>query len=48
MKMDITYEDISAAFRKGLRNGNWRMLNYLGKALFRVELRFGTRNTVGG
>ena len=35
---DITYVDLFASFKKGLRNGNWRKLNILDKALFRASL----------
>lgn len=34
----ITYEGLLASFRKGLRNGNWRKLNFLDKALVRASL----------
>ena len=34
----ITYEELLANFKKGLRNGNWRKLNFLEKALFRASL----------
>ena len=34
----ITYGGLSASFRKGLRNRNWRKLNFLDKALFRASL----------
>jgi hypothetical protein len=34
----ITYGGLSATFRKGLRNGNWRKLNFLDKALVRASL----------
>jgi hypothetical protein len=34
----ITYGELSATFRKGLRNGNWRKLNFLDKALVRASL----------
>ena len=34
----ITYEDLLASFKKGLRNGNWRKRNFLDKALFRASL----------
>jgi len=34
----IIYEELLASFRKGLRNGNWRKLNFLDKALFRASL----------
>jgi len=34
----ITYADLSASFWKGLRNGNWKYLNRLDKALYRASL----------
>ena len=34
----ITYEELLASFKKGLRNGNWRKLNFLDKALVRASL----------
>jgi hypothetical protein len=34
----ITYEDLLASFKKGLRNGNWRKQKSLDKALFRASL----------
>ena len=34
----ITYEELLTSFRKGLRNGNWRKLNRLDKALYRASL----------
>ena len=34
----ITYEDILAGMRKGLRNGNWRKLSGVEKALYRAAL----------
>ena len=34
----ITYGELSATFRKSLRNGNWRHLNPLDKALYRASL----------
>ena len=36
--LGITYEELLASFRKGLRNGNWRHLNPLDKALYRASL----------
>ena len=35
---DITYADLFTSFQKGLRNGNWKYLNPLDKALFRASL----------
>ena len=34
----IAYEELLANFKKGLRNGNWRKLNFLDKALYRASL----------
>ena len=34
----ITYGELKAIFRKGLRNGNWRHLNSLDNALYRASL----------
>ena len=34
----ITYGELKAIFRKGLRNGNWRHLNPFDKALYRASL----------
>jgi methylase of polypeptide subunit release factors len=39
----ITYEGLLASFRKGLRNGNWRHLNPLDKALYRASLWYAKR-----
>ena len=33
----ITYEELLTSFRKGLRTGNWRKLNFLDKALYRAK-----------
>ena len=35
---NMTYADLSASFKKGLRNGNWKRLNLLERALFRALL----------
>ncbi len=34
----ITYEELLASFKKGLRNGNWKKQNRLDKALVRASL----------
>jgi len=34
----FTYKELLSDFRKGQRNGNWRKLNRLGKALFMASL----------
>ena len=46
----ISYIDLNATFRKGLRNGNWRRLRFLDKALFRAAMgyaRYG-RSIING
>jgi len=46
----ITYADLNATFRKGLRNGNWRRLRFLDKALFRAAMGYAKqgRSIVNG
>jgi hypothetical protein len=39
----ITYEECSTSFKKGLRNGNWRKLRFLDKALFRAAMGYAKR-----
>jgi hypothetical protein len=39
----ITYEECITSFKKGLRNGNWRKLNFLDKALFRAAMWYAKR-----
>ena len=34
----ITYEGLHTSLRKGIRNGNWRHLNLLDKALYRASM----------
>ncbi len=34
----LSYEELFANFKKGLRNGNWNKLNFLHKALYRASL----------
>ncbi|MDI6810876.1 MAG: hypothetical protein QMD80_04260 [archaeon] len=34
----ITYKELLTNFKKGLRNGNWRRLNFLEKALYRAAM----------
>ena len=36
----ISYADLNAPFRRGLRNGNWRKLWFLDKALFRAAMGY--------
>ncbi len=46
----ITYAGLNATFRKGLRNGNWRKLRFMDKALYRAAMgyaRYG-RSIVNG
>ena len=39
----ITYKELIAGFKKGLRNGNWRKLRFLDKALFRAVMWYAKR-----
>ena len=43
MSAKITYEGIFTSFRKGLRNGNWKRLDGLEKALYRAALWYAKR-----
>ena len=43
--VSITYDELFATFRKGLRNGNWRRLEFMDKALYRVALWYLKRMT---
>ena len=36
----ITFDDLKVTFRKGLRNGNWRRLRFLDKALLRAAMGY--------
>ena len=46
----MTYADLNATFRKELRNGNWRRLRFLDKALFRAAMGYAKqgRSIVNG
>ncbi len=46
----ITYKELLARFKKGQRNGNWRKLRFLDKALYRASLWYAKRsgNIVNG
>lgn len=39
----ITYEELITSLKKGLRNGNWRKLRFLDKALFRAAMGYAKR-----
>ena len=39
----ITHEELLASFKKGLRNGNWKKLNFLDKILYRASLWYAKR-----
>jgi transposase len=41
--MQLTYNELLSNFRKGLRNGNWRKLRRLEKALFQASLWYSRR-----
>ena len=36
--MGITYEGLFTSFKKGLRNGNWKRLNFFERALYGASL----------
>jgi len=38
IKATITHEELITSLKKGLRNGNWRKLGFLDKALFRAAM----------
>lgn len=42
----FTYDELLTDFRKGLRNGNWRKLRRLEKALFRASLWYSKVHSV--
>ena len=42
----VTYAGLNATFRKGLRNGNWRKLNFLDKALYRASLWYAKHRCI--
>ena len=39
----ITYKELITSFKKGVRNGNWRKLRFLDKALFRAAMGYAKR-----
>ncbi|MFZ2071587.1 MAG: hypothetical protein WAV32_08360, partial [Halobacteriota archaeon] len=41
--MQLTYAELLANFRKGLRNGNWRKLRRLEKALYQASLWYSRK-----
>jgi len=36
----LNYEELFANFKKGMRNGNWKRLRFLDKALYRAAMRY--------
>ena len=34
----ITYDELMATLRKAMRNGNWRKLKFIDKALYRAAM----------
>ena len=34
----LSYEELFTGFRKGMRNGNWKWLGFLDKALYRAAM----------
>jgi hypothetical protein len=39
----MTHEELFTNFKKGLRNGNWRKLRFLDKALYRAAMWYDKR-----
>lgn len=44
LRTGITYKELLARFKKGQRNGNWRKLRFLDKALYRASLWYAKRS----
>jgi hypothetical protein len=42
-EQSISYKELFTSFKKGLRNGNWRKLRFLDKALFRAAMWYAKR-----
>jgi len=42
-KQSLSYKGIFASFKKGQRNGNWRKLRFLDKALYRAAMEYAKR-----
>jgi len=45
-KATITYEELFTGFKKGLRNGNWRKLRFMDKALYRAAMWYAKRRCI--
>ncbi|NQE04452.1 hypothetical protein C5S32_01155 [ANME-1 cluster archaeon GoMg1] len=45
-KQSLGHEELYTSFRKGLRNGNWRKLNFLDKALYRASLWYAKHRCI--
>ena len=39
----LSYTELNATFRKGMRNGSWKRLKFLDKALYRASLWYTKR-----
>ena len=39
----ITYKELITSFKKGVRNGNWRKLRFMDKALYRAAIGYAKR-----
>lgn len=46
----MSYVELNTIFRKGLRNGNWKKLKFMDKALYRAAMWYAKhgRSIVGG
>lgn len=42
----ITYQELLASFKKGLRNGNWRKLIFLDRALLRASFWYAKHHRI--
>ena len=42
----ITYEGLLTSLRKGIRNGNWRRLNFLDKAFFKASMWYAKHRCI--
>ncbi len=39
----LTYEELFTSFKKGIRNGNWKRVRFLDKALYRAAMWYVKR-----
>lgn len=46
IKATMTHEGLITSFKKGLRNGNWRKLNFLDEALYRAAMWYAKHHSI--